>query len=399
MRRCEHAKGPDRSSPSNYPEFSSHADESQPCPTVLNAGRPFLPEHSPAIHAEPRSAHDHRPPNMLPASAGRGCIGNIFYWLFILGTGSAYGIVCYKLFAKNYFSPFHGSDGLMMVSFIVGVPVCVGALVAYLANRKSPIGTGSGILLSQISMLLFVFIAGAFLREGIICILMALPILLAFVGLGALLAKLFSSLEKNKKNDKMMGAFLFLPLLLGTAEQQMIPPDSIHQLHRSVYIDATPENIWQQLNFPTGIRPEELSGGFAYRIGVPYPIEARTLEPRVGGKRALVWQRGVRFEEEITAWEENRHLAWKYLFTPDSFPEGSLDDHIVIGGKYFGLEDTSYTLTPVAGGTRLDISVKVRVGTHFNWYAGWWAEFLVGDTAETILDFYKRRAEARVQLG
>ena len=126
---------------------------------------------------------------------------------------------------------------------------------------------------------------------------------------------------------------------------------------------------------------------------MPYPIEARTLEPRVGGKRQLTWQRGVTFEEEITAWETNRHIAWRYRFRPDSFPEGSLDDHIVVGGRYFNLEDTSYTLTPTAEGTRLEIRVTTRVTTNFNWYASWWAAFLVDDTARAILDFYKNRSE------
>lgn len=137
-----------------------------------------------------------------------------------------------------------------------------------------------------------------------------------------------------------------------------------------------------------------MENGIAYKIGVPYPIEARTIEARVGGKRQLLWQRGVSFEEEITDWQENRHIAWKYLFTPESFPKGSLDDHVVIGGQYFDIEDTSYTLTPERNGTRLTVQVGTRVSTNFNWYADLCARYLIGDTAETILNFYKQRAQA-----
>ena len=82
-----------------------------------------------------------------------------------------------------------------------------------------------------------------------------------------------------------------------------------------------------------------------------------------------------------------------YEFGPGSFPPGSLDDHIMIGGRYFGLEETSYTLEPEAGGTRLTIRVGARVSTHFNWYAGLWADYLVDDTARAILGFYKARSE------
>jgi hypothetical protein len=37
--------------------------------------------------------------------------------------------------------------------------------------------------------------------------------------------------------------------------------------------------------------------------------------------------------------------------------------------------------------------MSYRVSTHFNWYAGPVADFLVRDFEETILRFYGRRAE------
>jgi len=71
-----------------------------------------------------------------------------------------------------------------------------------------------------------------------------------------------------------------------------------------------------------------------------------------------------------------------------------------IGGQYFDVSACTYSLTPVAGGTRLAIRMDYRVSTHFNWYAGPIADWLVGDFAEVILDFYARRAApARPQAG
>jgi uncharacterized protein YndB with AHSA1/START domain len=185
------------------------------------------------------------------------------------------------------------------------------------------------------------------------------------------------------------------PFLLATAEDQMPPPDAVRQVRASIHIQAPPERVWQDINFPTDIRREELAGGWAYRMGVPYPLEARTMEPRVGGLRELRWERGVRFQEEITRYERGRAIAWRYHFTPDSFPPGSLDEHVVIGGRYFDLLDTGYELAREAGGTRLTIQVGYRVTTNFNWYAQRWASFLIGDTAEVILRFYKQRGEGR----
>jgi hypothetical protein len=42
---------------------------------------------------------------------------------------------------------------------------------------------------------------------------------------------------------------------------------------------------------------------------------------------------------------------------------------VVIGGHYFDLRDSAFTLTPRDGGTELRIDVSWRVSTRFNWYA------------------------------
>ena len=99
------------------------------------------------------------------------------------------------------------------------------------------------------------------------------------------------------------------------------------------------------------------------------------------------------------SWNEYHHISWKYRFDSDSFPPGSMDDHVIIGGKYFDLNDTSYTLTPEAGGTRLDIAITYRVSTGFNWYAVPMANFLISDTADALLNLYKNRAESGRENG
>jgi hypothetical protein len=319
-------------------------------------------------------------------------IVNLIIGVTVMGIGAVYGVAGYAVFARYFSLPTQGKSGLMQVSFLALIPLCVALIVAFLLQRHTKAGFVQTLFFSQFPVLLFVFIAGAFLGEGFICILMALPLVLFVAAVGVIFAFIISALSK-KNSNKIMSVALLVPFMFGAIEQDVVPRDSFQEVKHSIHIRAAPSVVWRHINFPINIRPDELSKGFAYRIGVPYPIEARTLDPHVGGRRQLIWQRGVSFEEEITAWQENRHIAWKYVFGPDSFPEGSLDDHILIGGPYFNLEDTSYTLTPEGDGTRLDIAVKFRLSTNFNWYAGYWARFLISDTAKTILDFYRHRAE------
>ncbi|WP_210404820.1 SRPBCC family protein [Hahella sp. CCB-MM4] len=161
----------------------------------------------------------------------------------------------------------------------------------------------------------------------------------------------------------------------------------------SVHIDAPPEIVWEFIVNPKDIEPDELGDGLAYKIGTPYPEEAFTELTDEGRIRHVRWAKGVTFDEVITDWEENRYVRWTYQFRPESFPPGALDDHVVIGGKYFDLIDTSYQLTPDEQGTTLTLRVKYRVSTNFNWYSGPLSKLLVDDTAKTLLNFYKARSE------
>lgn len=322
----------------------------------------------------------------------------LFAWLramilypAVLIAGGIYASAMHALFVSRYGGD--GRSGVMLVSFLFGVPLLLCAVSAYVITRarKQPLSQALGFTGLMIGF--FVFLAGVLLREGVICIAMAMPLFIAVGVIGGVIGWGIASADAKAAKRRTLCFALCLPALFGAAEERVVPPDRLIRTQRSIHVDAPAPVLWHLVNYPTGIRPAELKDGFAYRIGVPYPIEARTLEERKGGLRQLVWQRGVRFQEEITEFAPGRRIAWTYRFTPESFPAGSLDEHVTIGGLYFTLLDTAYTLTPEAGGTRLEIEVTSRVSTNFNWYAGAWAAFLIGDTAETILRFYKNRAE------
>ncbi|WP_394779138.1 SRPBCC domain-containing protein [Undibacterium sp.] len=313
-------------------------------------------------------------------------------YLVILGLGGAYGVGAYGFFSRVFPSGPGEGSGLMLVSFVVGVPLMLGVLVGYIARRRRGAGYAGAGLLSTLSIAIFFFAAGTLFREGSICIVMAAPLFIVVGIIGAIIGAVASSMG-GSRGPKLLSVAILVPAVMGPLESRL-PLQYEHQMTiRSIYIAAPAEVIWKHLNYPLNIKPDELQGGFAYHIGVPYPIEARTIEGRVGGMRELRWQRGVSFQEQITDWIPNQYIAWKYQFGADSFPPGSLDDHILIGGRYFKLDDTSYTLTPEGSGTRLSVQVGSSVTTNFNWYAGTWAKFLIGDTAETILRFYKQRSE------
>jgi len=340
---------------------------------------PPLPPEQPGISA---------PPSTPPNDFGSGLRKR-----YVFLAGAAYGLLMRIAFGFPLL--FNGArdnnaSGAMLWSFLVLVPLLIGALTVYFPGGRERSLVYS-LFAPWLPVTLFVIGSAVLLIEGSICIAMAMPLFLLMAALGGL--SMWLVLKLFRPSPVIMHSLLFLPLLAGVWERDITLPTDIRTSDASVVIAAKPESIWQLINHATAIRSGEMSDGLAYRIGVPYPQEAITVTTDHGRVRKLRWQKGVHFDEPINAWEEYRFIRWRYSFPPGSIPADALDEHVVIGGKYFDLVDTSYRLTPVAGGTRLDIHVTYRISTNFNWYAGIWGRVLVDDSAKTILAFYKHRAE------
>lgn len=287
------------------------------------------------------------------------------------------------------------ANGVMLAAFVILVPIVVGVLTIYNLDHAE-LSLASAIYKPWIPTLAFVAGTALLMLEGSICIAMALPIFLFAASVGGLLA--YIAARSFRLTPGAMSAIMALPLVLGYFETMVPLPQNTFVAKDSVFIATKPDEVWNLINYAVQIQPEEMRGGLAYKIGVPYPMEAITQTADGRRIRRLKWQKDVSFDEPITAWEENRFIKWSYAFKPESFPPGSLDEHILIGGKYFDLIDTSYRLTPEGAGTRLEIVVNYRVSTNFNFYATSWAQILVDDAAATILGFYKHRSE-RQQIG
>ena len=314
-------------------------------------------------------------------------------YIFVAGAG--YGLAMRFAFGMFSFLNKSTSDlasGPMLASFVMLVPLLIGASTVY-ALRTQRIGFGKAIVAPWIPLLIFVAGTAVLLWEGSICIAMAAPIFMLMASVGGVAALLL--LKMWQPSSGVMYSLALLPFLAAAFEVNAPMPNRLERSSAAIHIDAPSAKIWDLINNATQIQPSEMGEGVAYMIGVPYPIEAVTHEDANGRIRKLLWDKGVSFDEPILAWEENQYIKWSYQFRPDSFPRGALDEHVLIGGKYFDLIDTSYRLTPEEKGTRLEIVVNYRVSTNFNWYAAAWGRLMVDNSAEAILNFYKQRSEQK----
>lgn len=302
-------------------------------------------------------------------------------------TGAAAGVAFRLAFSGKPGDPY----AAMMGAFIYVCPVVVGAVTVYVAEMRNRRSWSYYFWAPFLANLLFILGTVLIMIEGWICAIVIAPLFAVFGGAGGLLMGAVCRVTKWPKQTLL--SLAIAPFVLGGLEADVPLPVVAGLVERTVLVDAPPARIWGQILNAPDIRPEELDSAWIFRIGVPLPLAGTTRTGPEGTVRRVVMGKQIYFDEAITEQRHHRFLRWRYRFHEDSFPAYALDEHVVIGGHYFDLAETAYTLTPVEAGTELKVSLQYRVSTQFNWYADRVAQLLLGNMAERNLEFYRRRSE------
>ena len=315
-------------------------------------------------------------------------------WVAVL-VGALYGLLMRVMFGKvQVWAPWLGlsrDDGYVMsLGFVHLTPMVVGAITIYGMRASRPTWTQAAFAPWAATALMMIG-AMVTLLEGAICVVLMTPLFLAMASIGGVVMNLV--LRHTRLGTLQLGVLAVLPLLVAAFDGPLTA-ERWQRIDRSVTVEAPPERLWAEIIAARDIRRDEFPRTWIHLIGVPRPVEGIQRMTPHGEVRVSRWERGVHFLGHVTERVEGRRLAWRYEFSPDSFPPGTMDEHVVIGGRYFDLGETRFTLTPLpAGRTRLDIESHFRVTSSFNGYAVAVAEFLGRDFVDGLLALYKRRAE------
>jgi uncharacterized protein YndB with AHSA1/START domain len=283
-----------------------------------------------------------------------------------------------------------GPMAAMSMPFIYLVPILVGAVTVYFSERQKRRTWGYYARAAALANVWFVLGTLLIFIEGLICAVLIVPL---FATLGALGGLLMGAICRYTNWPKQaVSLCVALPLALGGLATEPELPTRYGNVDRSVVVDAPPERVWHEILYAPAIHGNELEPTWLYRIGVPRPTSGITRPAEHGLVRRVTMGKGIYFDEVFAEVSEPSRLRWTYRFYKDSFPPGSLDEHVVIGGNYFDVRDTEYTLTPEGSRTLLTVRVGYRVSTQFNWYAYPLSRFLLGNLAESNLAYYRRRA-------
>jgi uncharacterized membrane protein YhaH (DUF805 family) len=241
-------------------------------------------------------------------------------------------------------------------TLFLGLPFFMGYIAAWVYGYREPRSAGDCCIVAMAS----IFLTGVFLVgiafEGIICVAMATPLAIPLALLGGYLAHLSQrACMVQLQPTSMMSLFLVLPIL-ATSEFSTPAAAPLEVVQSSIEIAAPPQLVWRRLiNFPS--IPDEPH--WLLRLGMAYPVEARTIGSGLSAQRQTIFSTGIS-QEPIVAWEEGKHLAFRVASEPPLMKESSpygriqvrhLEDHDFRPGQ------VDFYLTQLPNGhTKLDCS-------------------------------------------
>lgn len=308
-------------------------------------------------------------------------------WLVWIIGGAALGVLMRVLFGALP----ERLSGPMSLAFLVGTPLAVGAITIY-GTRHVTTSWAFVIFGPWATVALMMLGCALALLEGSICIALLTPLFLACASIGGIAMEWALRLSKTRQSH--LKAIALLPLLILVTESHVDHRTEARELRSTMLVDAPPSIVWKEILTAQAIRPTELPLSLTHLIGVPRPVEGINVLRSDGEVRYSKWERGVNFRAVVTERVDQESITWRYDFNEQSFPEGAMDKHVAIGGRYFDIEDTTFNLLSVAGErTELEIVAHYRVTTRVNFYAVPVATILGKDFLATLLGFYKYRSE------
>jgi hypothetical protein len=275
--------------------------------------------------------------------------------------GLTYGLVARVAFTHP---AVMGVWAIMTMGFIFWLPMGLGAVTIYLAQKRAEHSWLFSILLPWVAALLSIGTAVLLGWEGTICVVMALPIYLAMASLGGFLAWFGTRRRLQTAPQTLLVATLaLLPFVSAQLEKDFELPIAHRQVRTQILIEAAPSTVWQNIIRVPVIEDNEQRTISFHLLGFPKPVEATLSHEGVGGIRYASFEGGLVFVETITVWENEKELAFAIQADPEAVPATTLDQHVVVGGPY---------------------------------YSRWWSDLIMRDIQNYILVILKKRCELGV---
>jgi hypothetical protein len=208
------------------------------------------------------------------------------------------------------------NNGTYGFSIFILTPATVGALAAWIVR---PATTAQAAALGASATVLAVLSLLAVGSEGMMCILMALPLAVPLGVTGSLLIY-----KANSPQTATSSSAILLLLAPAAVAWDIKATPLIFKVRSAIEIAASPEQVWKHvISFPDLPEPRE----WFFRTGLAYPQRARIFGSGVGAVRYCEFSTGT-FVEPIEVWNEPRLLRFNVTASPAPMREWSPWAHV-----------------------------------------------------------------------
>lgn len=272
----------------------------------------------------------------------------------------------------------------------IWLPFVLGATSTLLYGHNNTAVRSKLFNVSLLTLLVFCLGLLVFAWEGLICLMMALPIGLFFTWFGHWVSYKIIKSKIGNTTTTIVLLFLSGPSLMAFENTKQSKED-IRFVTTNIEINASPEDVWKNVvAFPQLKDPTE----FIFKTGIAYPINATIKGQGVGAVRHCNFSTGS-FVEPISVWDEPRLLKFSVDEQPEPMKELSFynihPNHL---HGYWVSKQGQFKLTRLANGhTLLEGTTwyvnKIKPG--FYWTM--WSDYIVHKIHTRVLEHIKTQTE------